>query len=292
MLKKLLTIFLCHFILILSSALWADVLVTNIDEEGTSSTFKISNEWAKIVTQTEPDQYMMVNMKKNNFYMIDRENKMVIDMGDMSAMTAMMPKSNNDQNIPKYEIKKVGSGPKVAGYNTTHYQLKIKNNVCSEHFVSKELMKKSEIEAFSESMKKQANAASGMMFSASPCEIAEEDFDKKVFEYGVPLLSKNANGNVTFEITKIDTKASFPKNEFQFPKEFKVVTQAELIQQEMQNMANENNMQNAPAMAFDLPDMEGLGSNSMSEEDLQNIQEQMQEQLQQLQQMMQQQKSE
>ncbi len=239
-----------YYSLLLASSLiaaqptFADLTVTTIDESGNQSVIELSNEWGKIIDQAEPNQYMMINLKNNDFYLIDKNEKMILNIGEIDSLPSMSPHSDQMQQAkPKIDIVKVGAGSKIAGYQTTHYKLTLNGEICSEHFISKEVLKHPEIKAFSLSMKQQVNSSPdmSMAFSQNPCEMAENYFDKHVFDYGVPLLSKNINGQETFKITEIKTNVTFPADEFQFPKNYETLTQAELMQREMRRSMPSNN---------------------------------------------------
>lgn len=263
----------------------ADVLVSNIDEEGNESVVKLSNDWGKVVDKSAPNQFMLIDMKKEAFYVVDDQEKMVVRIGETNTMQDMNPHKDMTQKQPVIEVKKVGAGQSIAGYKTIHYKLIVDGEFCSDHFISMDLLKNAEIKAFADSMQKFAKSEMPMGFNESPCEVGETYFDNKVFEYGVPLLSKDASGKDVFKITEINTKASFSKDEFKLPEGYPVFSQAELMQREMRRGGDD---MSEGGSGIPDEDMEKL-MEQLSPEEMQQIQEQMQKQLQQIQEMMKQQ---
>jgi len=250
----------------------ADVQVSTIDGQSGKSEIKISQTWAKITDLSAPEQYMLIDMAKNTVYMVDNENRMVISLEDVNNSSMGMPPGQMTPQKPKVDIVKVGNGPTVAGYNTSRYQLKANGIVCSEHLISKAPLKHAEIKSFSQQMKKQSEFDDGMNFGSSPCELAEREFDKRAMDYGVPLLSKDANGTELFRINEIKTGITISKSEFNFPKGYQRVSQKELMQRQME--------QAMPNRSLGVMDIES--GKIPSEEEMKA----MQEQLMQLQEMM------
>lgn len=266
----------------------ADVIVSNVDEDGAESEVKLSQSWGKVVDKSEPNQYMLVDMKKNSFYVVDKDEKIVVNLGDLSKMMPMDPHQSGGAHQFDIKIEKVGKGPDIIGYETTHYKLLLNGDVCSEHFISKGPLKHPEIQAFSDSMQTQAKPNMSPGFMESPCDAAENYFDTKVFDYGVPLLSKNADGKEVFKIVKIETGLTLSEDEFALPKDFPVYTQDELMQREMQRSMSSGGQNNHDdAMSFDMPDIDPNDIDMPTGEDMEKLKEQMQQQLQQMQQMMQ-----
>lgn len=214
---------------------YADIQVTSVSDGDSKSVIKISNTWAKVSDLSDPAQYMLIDMKKNLVYIVDNNNRMVITMESISDMMPGHGESHHPKDGPKIEVVKTGDGPKIAGFKTAIYQLKADGKVCSEHYISNDLLKHSEIKAFSDSMRKQTPPDMGMDESMAPCELAEIRFDRLAFDYGAPLLSKDTNGNTLFETTEIKVDIKLGADEFALPKGFPVISQKELMQQMMQN---------------------------------------------------------
>ena len=251
---------------------FADVQVNTSDGASGESVIKITQSWAKITDLSAPGQYMLINMETNIVYMVDSDSKMVISLADMKDAAPGMPTGQVAAPKPKVEIVEAGKGPTVAGYKTSRYQLKADGELCSEHLISRDPLKHAEIKSFSEQMKKQSEIDGGMNFGSSPCELAEREFDKKTMDYGVPLLSKDANGNELFRIKEINTGIRFSKTEFNFPKGYHQVSQQELMQRQLEEAMSARNSGMMDMESGKMPSQEEM--------------EAMQEQLIQLQEMM------
>ena len=225
--------------LAITSSAMADVQVTMQENQDGKSVVKLNRDWARIANQAMPDNYMLIDMNKQVSYMIDTEQKIVMKLEDMGDMIPPMMQNPGGMKKPDISISEAGGGPTVAGFKTMRYLLKIENQLCSEHFLSKEPLSIPEIKRFAKVMEKQADMNMGMGMPGSPCELAEIEFDKQAFKFGIPLMSKNSAGNETFIITEIKDGVRFSTQEFDLPKGYQVVSQQELMQREM-NRAMEN----------------------------------------------------
>jgi hypothetical protein len=90
------------------------VAIDTKDDEGLNQTLWLENGKMR-VDSGEEEGYMLFNAKTNKMYIVDPEEKKVMDM------SSFLTKSSAGKNRFKMKVKKRGKGPVIAGYSTSHY---------------------------------------------------------------------------------------------------------------------------------------------------------------------------
>ena len=223
----------------------ADVRVV-MEENGSSSVINIGSTWASVSDQSDPDHNMLINMKNKKIYVVDHENEVVIDFSNMLTAKAPAKGSPSTAKKPKVEIQKVGPGPKFLGYETTEYKLMADGKFCSTQYFSKDLLKHKEISSFAEVVSKMDELSSGEENFGSACEYAQSEFDKNAVKYGIALLSKAADGSVSYKVREINFNMKFTTGDFALPRDYPIVTQEELMRKTEEEMQGEDDRSSHP----------------------------------------------
>ena len=223
--------------LILGCALptFADTVIKEQSPDG-STTISIKGDWARMDDANAPG-FQLWNLKTGEMHMVDP--------GERTIMTVNLRKdgAKGKRRPVKATIKKLGKGPKIAGYPTVEYQLSTSSKKCGTEYVSATAAKSPDIRRLLENFADLSNlddlipgpmgtVAQAMM---DPCDLAAQSFSDQLPKLGMPLKTVDASGNVETEIVKIDTRAKLDKKQFTLPTGYKRTS----IEQEMDNAMKE-----------------------------------------------------
>ncbi|SEH04506.1 hypothetical protein [Candidatus Venteria ishoeyi] len=198
-------------------------------------------------------QYVLMDVGAGKTFMVNPKEKMVIDMStppQMPKMPKQLKQAPADKPAAKSELIKVGAGPEIAGYPTTHYQVKADGKLCADQYVSEPALKVKHLKHFMESMGKmnaeRKKAVGAMPFmKMNPCFIVAEEVAGDLLAKGIVLRTQSPDGNRDFEVLKIQTDVSVPANDFIIPTGFEIATPQQMMQRAMQRM-NQQMQKNMP----------------------------------------------
>ena len=216
----------------------ADVLVKAEELGSGLSEIRIDKDWARLLELSTPQQFMLVDLKKHVSYMADQDKKIMLRMDDMHFASTEAQSEQNNLPKPKVTLTKTGGGPTVAGFETSRYVLKANNQLCSEHFISMDALKIPEIKSFSKSIEKLAKSPQYMTEHETPCGYAEIEFEQMAFNKGIPLLTKNNRGKVTFRVLEVNTNITFSEHEVAPPSDYEMVSAQQMMHREMTRALN------------------------------------------------------
>jgi hypothetical protein len=226
-----------------ASHAWAATVVENSYGQQGGRTQKVIIEANSARMESgEPGRYMLLLLQEQKMYAIDTPRKQVIDM---FAKPPDMPKQAPPSQPPAppkvdAQLVKKADGPKIAGYATTQYQILANGQVCSNEFVSAEVMQLPDIQSFTKAMQGLAETRkknAPMPFTpADPCLQAMDSVEAEFAKLGLSLRSTNKDGQVTTEIISITQNVQMPPDSFVVPQGFEMTTPFEMMQKAMQNM--------------------------------------------------------
>jgi len=170
--------------------------------------------------------YQLINLDTHKTYNINTRQGTALDM----SISANVPVPKKVK-LPKVQLKKIGGGPKIASYATLHYQLLANGKLCENLFVSPKASKLEGMKTLIGVMGEMANASKGAMLSAggTPCRIASTLIFEKFARIGILMKSVNTQGQVTLEITRIETDVALDGAYFDIPKGIEVMTLQNLM---------------------------------------------------------------
>lgn len=226
-------VLLLSILLIISSASYSDVLVKTRESGIGPAEIKISLLWARLTNLSSPQQFMLINLKEKQTYMVDRNQKVMIRMDGADMPDDGTQHSRMTDDTPTVELKNAGDGPSIAGFKTEKYLLTADGKICSIHYISKEALKLPEMKAFAENIERLAKAPQYLAEHNTSCEYADIRFEQMAFENGIPLLSTNAAGKETFRVLEINTKANFAITEVAPPQGYERVTPQQMMHRQV-----------------------------------------------------------
>lgn len=205
--------------------LFAGTVVEYVDLEGNIKKQLISKQ--KLRLETDQYGYMLVNLEKKQFYSVEPDEKRIIDMSGFYQ--------KNDADVSGQRVvlnfEKIGKGPKVAGYKTIRYKMKIKDYVCADVYLSKEAYELADIQTLFGvfAYKAGKESAMGVSGDGDPCERAEFEMSEQQYKkYGVPMKSVSHEGHTNHEFKTVNTAAKISSKEFNLPKSYKTLEFEEL----------------------------------------------------------------
>ena len=224
---------LLGILLIISLPSHSDVLLKTKESGIGLAEIKISRLWARLTDLSSPRQFMMINLKEKQSYMVNRDQQVMIKMDGLDMLGGALAGSHSSDDTPTVKLKAAGNGQLVAGFKTEKYLLTADDKICSIHYISKAPLKLPEMKAFAESIERLAKAPQYLAEHSTPCEFAEIAFEKIAFEKGIPLLSTNAAGKETFRVLEIDTKVNFSITEVAPPQGYERISPQQMMHREV-----------------------------------------------------------
>ena len=236
---KLFSLFL--FSLSITQTVSAAVLIQSQDAQKQITNIYIEHYRARI-SMPKNEGFIVMDMKKKSMKAVMHEQKMVMDMSEFIQDTNSKTKA--DSRV-KSQIKKIGSGPKIAGYKTQGYVIYGNNKNCGTFYVSANAMSDLGIEKFAvalsnldKNMQEKMSTITGMPTAhvLSTCDEAERQVSIKFKQIGFPLKTLNKNKQLESIVIKLDKNARLPKNAFTIPANYKVTSPAKMMNEAMQKM--------------------------------------------------------
>lgn len=211
---------------LLSANVSAATLIESETGHGTQKMW-VEGTKARVESQTGMEGYVLMDFSDRQLLFINDKQKTIVAMS--SQLT--------DEPPPKIEgarLTKVGPGPKIAGFDTTHYKLELDGKVCSESYVSKSVVEKANLQKLADAAKKIYSpppARNGI----APCLRAQAAFEPKLVEKGF-VLRTVMDGKVRREVTSVKTGVDLPPGGLDVPKDYERLDLAEMQRRMMENM--------------------------------------------------------
>jgi hypothetical protein len=200
----------------LSHNAWSAIKVdsTNYNKKTLSVVF---NKHLARFYGSKKGQYMLPNTRTRKKYDIDSRKRKILDIS-VSTTT-----SDNPVKKPVIKLINIGSGPVIAGYPTTQYEMTADGTLCETIFSSKIAAKQPAMKAYTKIMQAMANMAKSANVKSftRPCFRAQRWSFEEYRKLGTLMKSVKPEGKITFLITKINTSFEVPKNYFNLPKNYK-----------------------------------------------------------------------
>ena len=229
----------------LAAPLSAGTLIEGKDENDSTHRIMIGGDWARMEYGDDaPPEYLLLNIKTNRAYTVDRVQKRVVDLSEVSGKTSAAPR-----NIAGgAAFKRKGGGPLIAGYLTERYELSAGKEICGEHYVAPKTLESKDISGFIAAMSvfSQNQTAAQDRPVRDACSVAEDAADREYARLGLPLRVTDDVGTVEHEIRKISTEVKFPAGTFDIPAGYAVTTPRELMEQLNRQMPNGSKQEQAP----------------------------------------------
>lgn len=184
--------------------------------------------------------YSLIDLATQKIFMVDERNHRVIKMGVGEELPPLPESPRNAAKKPAEvdaKLAKIGEGPKILDYPTVHYQLVANDVVCSDEYFSEAATQVTGLQKFintlaaiSQDRKEKMAQMPSPLRMRDPCMQAREKLEEDSAKLGVPMRSVDSKGRVLTEVISIEKDVKMSAEKFELPKDFKVMTEKELIQ--------------------------------------------------------------
>jgi len=236
-------IFATFIALSLPALSFAASMIESSDGRGTITRIYMKGDKARIEMPGNQG-YSVMNIRKKTMYVVLHPQRAVMNMSEY-----MQGGSNNAQQsggtyVDSF-LQTKGLGPRIAGYETEEQEIYANNQYCGSVFVSVQAMNDLNLRPFAkalESMGQQIQQSvtgiTGMQMNQmlSTCDQAEKTLLDQLVNIGFPLKSIDKNRRTESVVTRLIRNTKLPAQAFVVPKQYRVVTPAQMMQEAMQNM--------------------------------------------------------
>jgi len=247
---------------------------------------KIQNKGEVTTVLTDGTQAKM-NMGGGDYVIVNYRNHSVKAVSPQKHQVMLMniddmPKGNGAPKV-RTSIKKLGSGPAIAGYKTQKFGYTVKGKSCGTIYGSKDAYQlqgiKELFNAMRTMMEKQQAIMGGYTGMIDDCTLGDIEMSDHVGTIGVPMRTEE-KGVVDSEVKSIKLNVNLPADTFVIPASYKTVTVKEQMQEMNKDMAKmqKQMQQYNPQMQQMMQQMQQSGQMSpQMMEQMRRAQEQMQQ---------------
>jgi len=226
------------FIFSCASITHADTILKIKNEDSSVTEIMSNGEKTRFSMAPEPG-YVLISHTDHDMFIIVPEEKSIMKM-NMGMPTGNKPELVNIQ------IKSIGSGPKVAGYQTKKYTIKADGQDCGIVFGSKKALQNSDISKMfndiNQMMENQYQMMGGAMDMMDACERAEMNIAAQIETIGLPLRTLDKNGVLTSDVLSIETHATLPATTYELPSNYAMTSMAEEMKSMQEKMPDMEKM--------------------------------------------------
>lgn len=224
----------------------ATLIQTKAGPQQTPQSVLLDGKHVRIGEPEQKQGYMLMLLEQNKRYMINTKQKQIIEM-PVSPPQAPdnMPKAPPEMPgmpkapVIKSQLEHKGSGPKIAGYATEHYQITANGKICGSEYVSAEATKLAHVADFMKNLlASSGKPALPFLQQMPPCVQARMSVNDELMQHGLSMRSVDASGAVSNEVVSIDTNAKVEAGAFDLPAGYQQTNMQEMLRNAMQGMQN------------------------------------------------------
>jgi hypothetical protein len=217
---------------VLSGMVCGGTLVDVRDRNGRDSQFLTDGKMARL-NMAGGKTYLVLDYADQSMKAVTPETREVLDLsGEIPSFGLGGPIEKTAMTV-----EAEGDGPEVAGYATQQYKLSVHGEFCGTAFASKQAMKDAGLDQMFKALQKiaerTASSLAGAMSAMSPCQRGKTNMFDHVASIGAPLRSLDEKGQTDVEVTRIQTDISLPPDTFAIPNEYKVLSLADKMKQQL-----------------------------------------------------------
>ena len=250
--------FLCAGLFVLPAG--AASLIEVIDDEGTMS--RVYVDGSRLRAQAEGEvEYVLFDAAAGRLLMVNSRDRTFIDMSESLA-----DQRRQAEAAPQLQFKRLGPGPRIAGFATERYAVTARNQDCGEEFLSREALSRLGSIAAMAQMNSLLGGDDGDMGESigDSCAEATAAFSPRYEDLGIPLRAVDANGMLVYEISRLQDTAELPPGGFEPPGGYTRVSLQQMMQLGSEQAWEDQSM---------MPSAEELEQMMPSEDDLRQMQE-------------------
>lgn len=190
---------------------------TLIDIRSPDGLARVYADGPRLRVNTENAQYLLADRKTGTLQIVDPAQRRVTDM---SLVLKLLPPAQAG-STPAVTFEKQGSGPRIAGYPTTHYRYSGNGEACGTLFASKAALQDNNLQDAFELLRQLGAYSHAMLrdYSGkdSACDQIGRNFPAYIEHVGIPMRVIDTRGKPRIEILRMDKQASVPADTFSVP---------------------------------------------------------------------------
>ncbi|MEX0729304.1 MAG: DUF4412 domain-containing protein [Aquisalimonadaceae bacterium] len=175
------------------------------------------------------DAYVLMDAASGQFVAVFPNARQIMDMSiDLPAQT----ENSNEPSPHRLEFNRLGKAEPIAGYPTERYSVVANHRLCAELWLSREALEYSGIRPFLRAFRRfyaQQRAlfeSRGLQYEA--CDDARQAAMERYEELGLPMRTRDANGNTLQEVLSIGTNVKLEEERFRIPDGYERINMEDL----------------------------------------------------------------
>ena len=174
-------------------------------------------EGKKMRVDSPQQGYMIMDFDKQKIYAVNPREKSIVDLS-----SSLQKDRAAGSTALKIELQAKGAGPRIAGYPTQQYSVRVNGQNCATSYTSMPAMRDSGFGPLIEGMS-YLNFNPMMEQYMDPCEKASAQIAQRFQKLGMPLRQMGKQGELVYEVIRIEKNARLPKGGFALPENYQVI---------------------------------------------------------------------
>lgn len=211
----------------------AGILIESDSASGGARTVMIDDDKARIDTDGE-DRYMLLDLESQKVLVVNGREHFAMDV------TSPLPRLSRHAELatagakrPEVRLERVGAGPFLVGFPTTHYRVMVNDAHCRDEFLATEPLDAPGIRRFIATLAAASNNEQRMMLmlltdEGRACEAAEDLVDDHYAKLGMPMRAVGLDGQILHQITRIRFDATSSPDALTLPPNTPVLTRTQV----------------------------------------------------------------
>lgn len=219
----------------LCTQVMADTVVNVRGSEGGAEKISIRGDWIRMDGLSGDGEYVLGDVGSGLVYVVMPRKKSILEL-----------KNNKGKAVakrPQTEVKKLGKGPSVAGFDTTEYQLQVNGENCGKALLSSEAAQLSDVkklltalDQFNPESMMPEGMGDMMTSQIAACDRAKIAAQGQIAALGMPMKTVDAKGAVEQEIVSINAQVTLPQSLFTLPAGYQRTSPGAIINDAMSQM--------------------------------------------------------
>lgn len=220
----------------LSVSAVADTVVDVRSGDRQGERISIQGDWVRMDGFSGENEYVLGDLNSGNVYVVMPGEKTILELHSKG-------KNGAASGVANVKLQKLGSGPEIAGFDTTEYELMAGGQSCGKALISAKAGAIADVQRLLKGMAQFDPGAMmpegmGAMVESrmDVCDKAQLASQKEITKLGMPMKSLDQQGQVEQEVTAINTQASLAADLFKLPQGYQRTTPGAMINDAMSQM--------------------------------------------------------
>lgn len=199
--------------------------------EASSGKVSIDNGWARADQSQSSSEFLLANLDTGEVFQVNSNSRLIAVLPADAGKSAASSSKLADVFVPEgTALEQAGKGPRIASYPTDRYELRVKERVCGEIFVTSKLKSK-DFDRYEQVMSDYSHEITRQMLSraesqgmtANVCDLAALAVEPQVRRLG-RVLKFTREGKPMMEVLAVNSKAKVDATGLKLPEDFERVS--------------------------------------------------------------------